>query len=379
MNHLSIAGFERLNERFLLDIESLKKHGRKVAGIYCTFAPSELVRAAGAIPVGLCGKKQDPIPEAEKVLPSNLCPLIKSSYGYASTDTCPFFSSSDLLIGETTCDGKKKMFELLSRLKPLYLMHLPYSTEQQHLAAWVKELGKLRAFLEKQTGREVNDEELQRQIVLQNRIRRLLMDIADLAMGEKVLLSGRDLMTVLESRSFVIDQEAYVEDLSEFKARLETVRAQGEAAFPSDAPRILLTGCPVGKGSDKVLKLVEEGGGVVVCQENCTTLKTMDLMVEENGDPLQALARRYLSIPCSCMTPNQGRLALISKFIKRFQVQGVIDLTWHCCHTYNVESYFLREHLLKEHGLRLLQVETDYSQGDLEQLRARIEAYLELI
>ena len=379
MSSISIAPFERLNERFLLDIESLKKTGSKVVGIYCTFAPSELVRAAGAIPVGLCGKKQDPIPEAEKVLPSNLCPLIKSSYGYASTDTCPFFEASDLLIGETTCDGKKKMFELLRRLKPLYLMHLPYSSEEEHLAAWSNELVKLRSFLEEQTGRRVTEENLQRQIAVQNRIRRLLMDIAELAMGQKVLLSGRELMTVLESRSFVIDQEAHAGVLADFKDKLEAALTDGEAAFPDQAPRILLTGCPVGKGSDKVLRLVEESGGGVVCQENCTTLKTLGLMVEENGDPLHALSRRYLSIPCSCMTPNQGRLELISEFIGKFRVQGVIDLTWHCCHTYNVESYFLREHLLKEHGLRLLQVETDYSQGDTEQLRARIEAYLELI
>ena len=379
MDSISIAAFERLNERFLLDIESLKQAGRKVAGIYCTFAPSELVRAAQAIPVGLCGKKQDPIPEAEKVLPSNLCPLIKSSYGYASTDTCPFFSASDLLIGETTCDGKKKMFELLGRIKPLYLMHLPYSTQEESLPAWERELEKLTRYLEEQTGRRVTEEELQRQIVLQNRIRRLLMEIAELAMGQEILLTGRQLMTVLESRSFVIDQEAYAEELVRFKATLEAVRAAGASAMPDNAPRILLTGCPVGKGSDKVLKLVEEGGGVVVCQENCTTLKTLGLMVEEDGDPVSALARRYLSIPCSCMTPNQGRLELISEYIERFKVKGVIDLTWHCCHTYNVESFTLREHLIKEHGLRLLQLETDYSQGDTEQLRARVEAYLELI
>jgi benzoyl-CoA reductase/2-hydroxyglutaryl-CoA dehydratase subunit BcrC/BadD/HgdB len=379
MGSISIAAFERLNERFLLDIESHKNSGGKVVGIYCTFAPSELVRAAGAIPVGLCGKKQDPIPEAEKVLPSNLCPLIKSSYGYASTDTCPFFEASDLLIGETTCDGKKKMFELLRRLKPLYLMHLPYSTEDAHLAAWDRELRELKAFLEEQTGRWVTEEELRRQIVLQNRIRQLLMEIAELAVAGKILLSGREIMTILESRSFVIDQEAYADDLADFKDKLMATRADGQTAFPDQAPRILLTGCPVGKGSDKVIQLVEEGGGVVVCQENCTTLKTLGLMVEENGDPLRALGRRYLDIPCSCMTPNKGRFALIDKYINQFKVQGVIDLTWHCCHTYNVESYFLREHLLKEHGLRLLQVETDYSQGDLEQLRARIEAYLELI
>ncbi len=106
--------FERLAETFLLDVESLKERGTKVVGLYCTFAPTELVRAASAIPVGLCGKKQAPIPAAENVLPARLCPLIKSSYGYGLTDTCPYFEASDFLIGETTCDGKRKCLSFLN-------------------------------------------------------------------------------------------------------------------------------------------------------------------------------------------------------------------------------------------------------------------------
>ena len=125
----------------------MQDKGRKVAGIYCLFAPVEIVRAAGAIPVSLCGKKEKPIADAEKTLPPNLCPLIKSSYGYAVTDTCPFFSSSDFLIGETTCDGKKKMYEFLGRIKPLHLMHLPYSTTEPHaLQFWHEEILRLGRF-----------------------------------------------------------------------------------------------------------------------------------------------------------------------------------------------------------------------------------------
>ena len=76
--------FEKSGEHFLLDISELEDAGTKVAGIYCLFAPVEIVRAAGAIPVSLCGKKEKPIAEAERTLPPNLCPLIKSSYGYAA-------------------------------------------------------------------------------------------------------------------------------------------------------------------------------------------------------------------------------------------------------------------------------------------------------
>jgi len=98
----SISLFEHLRERSHLEFERVKESGKKVVGLYCVFAPKELIRAAGAIPVSLCGKNQDPIREAEAVLPANLCPLIKSSYGYARTDTCPYFDFSDLVIGETT-------------------------------------------------------------------------------------------------------------------------------------------------------------------------------------------------------------------------------------------------------------------------------------
>jgi benzoyl-CoA reductase/2-hydroxyglutaryl-CoA dehydratase subunit BcrC/BadD/HgdB len=123
-----MALFDSSRERSQLELEKAKDMGQKVVGLYCTFVPKELVRAAGAIPVALCGKDHIPIRDAETILPTNLCPLIKSSYGQAITDTCPYFYVSDFLIGETTCDGKKKMFELLGELKPLFLMHLPNSS-----------------------------------------------------------------------------------------------------------------------------------------------------------------------------------------------------------------------------------------------------------
>jgi benzoyl-CoA reductase/2-hydroxyglutaryl-CoA dehydratase subunit BcrC/BadD/HgdB len=79
------------------------------------------------------------------------------------------------------------------------------------------------------------------------------------------------------------------------------------------------------------------------------------------------------------MTPNEGRLCLLQRLVEEFHVQGVVDLTWQCCHTYNVESFVIREFLEKHHDLPFLHLETDYSASDTEQLRTRIEAFLELI
>ena len=104
-----------------LAIKKLKDEGTPVVGVFCTYLPKEIANAMGAAVVGLCSVSDETIPDAEKDLPRNLCPLIKSSYGFAKTDKCPFFYFSDLVVGETTCDGKKKMYELLSGGTPVIL------------------------------------------------------------------------------------------------------------------------------------------------------------------------------------------------------------------------------------------------------------------
>ncbi|MCL4439421.1 MAG: 2-hydroxyacyl-CoA dehydratase family protein, partial [Firmicutes bacterium] len=92
-----------------------------------------------------------------------------------------------------------------------------------------------------------------------------------------------------------------------------------------------------------------------------------------------ALAEKYLSIPCSCMSPNEGRLELIDKLAKEYQVDAVVDLTWQACHTYNVEAFVIRDYVQNQLNLPYMQLETDYSESDVEQLRVRVQAFVELI
>lgn len=374
----TLAKFASPVDRFHLDIELLKEAGVKLAGIYCVFAPVELVRAAGAVSVGLCGKKQGPIPEAERVLPANLCPLIKSSYGYAATGTCPYFNATDFILAETTCDGKKKMFELMHRIKTVHMMRLPTDKSAEAQALWLAEMHRLAAFLTERTGKAVTDEALRSEIALQNNIRRALLEVAAFMSEARPPISSLDLMGLCESRSFVLDQEAYLADLITLHGELEALRDQGVSPYKAGAPRILLTGTPVGRGSEKVLRLLEDAGAVVVVLENCTGIKGLIGQVDENADPMEALARRHLETPCSCMSPNTGRFTLIDELTRQFKPTGVVDLVWQACHTYSVESYDLGRHVTEDLGLPFLKIETDYTESDVEQLRTRIEAFLEL-
>ncbi|MBI9074023.1 MAG: 2-hydroxyacyl-CoA dehydratase [Desulfatibacillum sp.] len=373
-----LNGFDSMPEQSLASLEGAREEGRKVVGIYCIFAPVEMIRAAGALPVGLCGKKQEPISAAEAELPANLCPLIKSSYGFAITGTCPFFSAADAIVGETTCDGKKKMFEAMEKLKPVHLMHLPYNSGMPHsLAFWREEVGRFGEFLQELTGNAITTEELNRQIRIQNRVRSLIRQLHQANLGGGgIRVSGRELLAVLEARNFWADQVDYAQ-------RLEAlVRAMEESPLPPPAngSRILLTGTPIGKGSDKVLRLIENSGATVIAMENCTSLKSAWINVDEDTPhPLDAIARRYLELPCACMTPNSGRVALLKELAGLYKVDAIVDLTWHACHTYMVEAHRVGRLMNDDPGLPVLHLCSDYGESDLESLRTRIEAFLEII
>lgn len=136
-----------------------RESGARGVGLYCGYAPFELIRAMGAVPITLCAFSNKTIPAAETVLPANLCPLIKSSYGFIHTDTCPFYALSEAIVGETTCDGKKKMFELISHIKPTHVMDLPQLPDQWEAQRnWTDMLRRLKTFLEDTFGTRITDE-----------------------------------------------------------------------------------------------------------------------------------------------------------------------------------------------------------------------------
>ncbi len=384
MKQEALTTFENIREESLVAMRGAKENGAKVVGIYCTYCPRELVLAAGGIPVGLCGTREAPIAAAEQDLPRNLCPLIKSSYGFAITDTCPFFATSDLVIGETTCDGKKKMFEIMKskQIKDIYVMQLPQAPDDEaSVRLWYAELQRLKQYLEKFFGVTITNEALRQAIHQTNEEGRALQALFDLNKSRPALISGMDMLKVSWQVGFQADRQEAVRLIDNLAAETRANAAERLAAGEASAPRILLTGTPVGVGNEKVIELVESCGGLVVVMENCGGYKTVELRIDEEdqSDPLLLLAQKYMKIPCSVMTPNHRRLDLLQRMIREFQVDGVIDLTWQACHTYNIESHFVAGLVKNQLGLPFLQLETDYSQSDIETLRVRIQAFLEMI
>lgn len=366
------AGFLRAKE--------FKEKGGKLAGCLCSYTPSEIMEAAGVATVGLCGTSNEVIPDAEKVLPKNLCPLIKSTYGFAYTQKCPYTYFSDIIIGETTCDGKKKMYELLNDIKETHILHLPQSQERPYAKdIWYEEVKLLKEKMEEKFGVEVTDEKLREAVKKRNRLRRAMCDMYQLQESCPPAIKGTEMMMALQQGTFTFDVEQQIENVEKKVKDAKEAYERGEYPVPKSAKRILLTGCPSGGVIQKVGMVIENNGGVIVCLDDCSGERTNKLLVDEDADDiLRAISDRYLAINCSVMTTNQGRLDNTKNMIEKYKADGVIEVVLQACHTFNVEAELVKN-MVEGMGIPYMKLETDYSTTDSGQIETRIAAFIEML
>ena len=360
--------------------KAIKDAGGRIAGTFCTYTPNEIFDAAGIYTVSLCGTSDETIPDAERDLPKNLCPLIKSSYGFAVSDKCPYTYFSDIIIGETTCDGKKKMYEMLGELKDVFILQLPQRQDLPGmLDMWTAELHRLIETLEQKFDITITDEALRQAVRKRNHLRRATGDLLSLGALTPPAAYMKDLFQVTNSTGFSFVLGGNTDVLEEATSRIKAAYETGSRPVPAASKRILVTGCPIGGVLDKTIGTIERNGGVVVCLENCNGTKQAENLIDEDADDIvRAIARRYLDIGCAVMSPNPHRIEEIRALSKEYQIDGIVDIVLAFCQPYGIETRQIGK-AARELGLPYIAIETDYSGTDRGQLETRLAAFLEMM
>lgn len=288
---------------------------------------------------------------------------------------------ADLITGETTCDGKKKAWEILAESTPIHVMDLPQMKREKDKAHWVDELKTFTSVVEELTGTKVEKEKLDESIKLINRKRQALKRLYDLRKNKVLPISGKDAMLVSQI-AFYDDPNRFIEKTNELCDELDIRVKEGISIASENTARILVTGTPMAIPNWKMHHIVETSGGVVVCEETCTGTRYFENFVNENNNTLedqyQSLADRYLGINCACFTPNNGRIEDIIRLYEEYNADGVVYYSLPFCTTYATEYKKVKD-ALDAKNIPVIMIETDYSLQDVGQIKTRLEAFFEMI
>ena len=363
------------------ELVEARKNGQKVFGTFCVYVPDEVVIAANGIVTGLCGGSQFWVPDGEKVLPKSTCPLIKASIGARLGKTCHFFRLADMYVGETTCDGKKKAWEILGEDVPMHIMDIPQMKRPEDIERWAGEIKKFAKVVEDLTGNQITIETLNAAIKTVNEKRKAMARVYDARKAEKLPISGKDAL-LMSQIAFFDDPARCAQMCNKLADELEQRIEDGVTVFPVGTKRIMLTGTPLAIPNWKLHHIVETSGAAVVCEEMCTGTRYFENLVEEDCKTLDeaymALAQRYMKTNCACFTPNTGRIDDLLRLAKEYKVDGVIDVNLKFCCLYDTEGYHV-ERAMKAAGIPVLGIETDYTDTDAEQLKTRVQAFVEML
>ena len=357
-----------------------KSAGRKVIGSYCVFVPEEIVLAANATLVGLCSGADFAMEAVDTLLPRSTCALIKSAFGFKLAKVCPFLESADMIVGENTCDGKKKAYEIMATLVDnLYVMDLPQVKSVHGRDLLKAEYMRFKNTVENLTGVAISADSLSESIRLVNAKRSALHRLASLRKADPAPVSGLDALLVNQV-SFYDNPARFTESVNKVCDELEERLANKTGAFPVKTPRILVSGCPQAIPNWKLPRLIETSGAIIVGEESCVGERGVRNLTATTGqtveEMLEDIVDRYFKIDCAVFTPNSDRLDHIRQMVSDYKADGVVHYGLQFCQPYLMESMAV-ETALKKENIPCLRVETDYSAEDLEQLKTRIEAFIE--
>ena len=375
--------FYRTLERIYVDMEPVERApGQKTVGTYCVMTPPELIYAAGAVPVKLCSGNYTAFSVGDSIAPRDACPLVKAIAGFQQTGLMPIYKDCSMMVIPVTCDCKKKIAGMLSDQCDVMTMHIPASREDEDIEEYIRQLYELMERLEKAVGNRISYESLAQGFRRVGYAQYELSEFIRLKKQLPYLIRGSHAMAILNSSAYM-PADVWGRALHRVNESLKRNISQKKTVTSKKLPRILLTGSPIVFPNVKIPLLIEETGGIVAGDETCMGERGLwdPAVITDNSfdGMIRALANRSLR-PCPCPTfaDNSQRIYRLKQLIKENRIQGVIYHVLRGCLVYDHE-YKRIENELGELDIPVIRLESDYNEEDIEQLRIRIEAFIELI
>jgi len=371
----AINRFEEIIERPDNDsIRSVKTTGGKVCGYWCGYVPEELILAAGMTPVRIRGIGSEDSSSGDMWLSYRLCTFTRWALSAAVDGHYDFL---DGLVGLNSCDQVRRASQVWMERAPTDFSHflaVPRTTRDINFNAYLSEIKNFKSALEEYTGKEITKDDLRETIKIVNDKRDLLERIASLRKpGSSGHVAGSEMLAVCVA-STQIPPDDFMKMGREFLARRE------EMEPPDTGSRARLLVCGGEFDEPGYMKVLEGQGAQIVGEFMCFGSRAYSDKVEDGGDPLEAVARRYFNhVPCVRMGEKfHRRFGALKQMMEDFDAEGLVFQRLKFCQLWGAENHNMLEFCRKE-GIPMLSLEREYNVISTGQIKTRIQAFLERI
>jgi len=349
------------------DNSNLEK--RKI-GWFCSYVPEELIIAAGLEPVRIQGQVEK-LKEADSYIFSNVCPYVRNIMDSGLRNK---LENVEGIIFTNSCDGMRRVYDLWTEYTQTpftYMLEIPKNRNEHGIKYFAAQFLELKTRLEEAFDVHVSNDELKKAISLMNDLRGMIMDLFEKQKEIPPLHKGSELLALCREEATRPKDET-AGKLKDFSGQLKTSNYSKDKL-----PRILVMGDVIDKPT--LFNMIENAQASVVVFDTCNGLKHYSDSVENGPDPIESLARRYLlKPPCARMPGFDKRIERLEQLIEDYSAEGIIYSSLKFCDYSLFEAPQIEDYLRKSR-LPFLVLENDYLWGDVERLRTRVEAFLEVV
>lgn len=350
-----------------------EEHGRPVIGHLCSYAPEEIMMAAGALPYRIFGSGRQ-IKLADSHLQAYACSLVRGAMEDVLEGRLDFLDGT---VFPHTCDSIQRLSDIW-RMNAGLDFHLdvvlPVKLDNDVSKDYMtRVLRMFRDDLAQALSVEITDEDIKSAAMVYNALRECLRNLYAVRRENDDLISGSDLLALTKG-SMVMDRHEALDLLAELVKGLE----QRKGFSDSGKKRIVLAGglCNM----PDIFEAIEGAGGVVIDDDICTGSRYVDGRVDLEGDIFKALADRYMRRTV-CPAKHVGLYTRGEHLIeqaKRARADGVVFVYLKFCDPHAFDYPYIKEMLDKE-GIPNLLLELEDSSSAEGQFRTRCEAFVEML
>mgnify|MGYP001041145187 CR=1 FL=1 len=363
----------------------LKEEGKKIIGYPCIYAPVELMTALGIVPYRIFGDMGEPVTEADRALTATFCPFVRSLFDLSFKGKYDFL---DGIVLVHSCDPQEKTAYCLKSYISYPYVHfldIPGTIHPESMEYFKGQLKDLKKTLERFAGEELTPQKLNKAVELHNKQRALVRELYELRQPDPPLISGVETLQVMKAETSIPVEEGnelLTQVISEVKGR--------KNALEKKAGRLLIWSATVDNA--ELMALFENVANVVM-DDYCGGSKGYGKDVKLTEDLVEGLAQHYLvdfmlsrtfreavygEARKDYMADLETRFGYLKRYVKEWNVNGVILLLVRSCDPFAMEMPALKDYL-DSLGVPSTYIEHDYTRGALAPLTTRVEAFLEAI